>query len=213
MEKISILIADDHKLIRDSWCYLLSSDQRFEVVAECGYADEAVEIAKQIQPHVVLMDINMTPFNGFEATEKILSVSPVSKVIGVSMHMDSAYAKRMIRSGASGYLTKNSSKEEMFNAIDEVLKGNKYLCNEIRTDISHQYLEKAEDAAGSNSLTRREIQICKYVCTGLASREIASRLNISVKTVEVHRYKILKKLKLKNSVMLINFFNTQAEYL
>jgi DNA-binding NarL/FixJ family response regulator len=212
MEKINILIADDHKLIRETWTYILNSDPRFQVVAECGDSEQAVELSKQKRPHIVLMDINMTPINGFEATEKIRKVSPGSKIIGVSMHSQPAYAKKMLQVGARGYVTKNSSREEMFKAIMEVFRGNKYVCDEIKTIISEQLLDENQDVPNINSLTEREIQIINHIREGLSSKEIASKLEISLKTVEVHRHNILKKLKLKNSASLVNFINSTAGY-
>lgn len=212
MEKITILIADDHKLIRETWTYILNSDERFEVVAECGDAEQAVELAKELAPDIVLMDINMAPFNGFEATEKIRKVSPESKIIGVSMHSQPAYAKKMLQVGARGYVTKNSSKEEMFTAISEVYRGNKYVCDEIKTIISDQLLDDNQDIPSINSLTEREMQIIHHIREGHSSKEIASQLDISLKTVEVHRHNILKKLKLKNSASLVNFINSSAGY-
>ena len=212
MGKITILIADDHKLIRETWTYILNSDIRFEVVAECGDAEQAVELAKELSPNIILMDINMPPFNGFEATEQIRKVSPDSKIIGVSMHSQPAYAKKMLQVGAKGYVTKNSSKEEMFNAITEVYNGNKYVCDEIKTIISDQLLDDNNDAPSVNSLTEREMQIIHHIRKGHSSKEIASQLDISLKTVEVHRHNILKKLKLKNSASLVNFINSSAGY-
>ena len=212
MGKITILIADDHKLIRETWTYILNSDDRFEVVAECGDAEQAVELAKELSPNIVLMDINMPPFNGFEATEQIRKVSPESKVIGVSMHSQPAYAKKMLQVGARGYVTKNSSKEEMFNAITEVFRGNKYVCDEIKTIISDQLLDDNHDTPSINSLTEREMQIIHHIREGHSSKEIATQLDISLKTVEVHRHNILKKLKLKNSASLVNFINSSAGY-
>ncbi|MFM2363647.1 MAG: DNA-binding response regulator [Sphingobacteriales bacterium] len=212
MEKINILIADDHKLIRETWTFILNSDPRFHVVAECGDSEEAVEVARQKRPHIVLMDINMAPMNGFDATEKIRKVSPSSKIIGVSMHSQPAYAKKMLQIGARGYVTKNSSKEEMYKAIIEVYKGNKYVCDEIKNIISEQLLDENQSAPTINSLTDREIQIVNQIREGLSSKEIAAKLDISLKTVEVHRHNILKKLKLKNSASLVNFINSSAGY-
>ena len=213
MSKINILIADDHKLIRETWSYILNSDARFQVVGECGDAQEAVELARTKRPHVVLMDINMSPFSGLEATQRIRKVSPGSKVIGVSMHSQPAYAKKMLQMGARGYVTKNSSKEEMIKAILEVNHGNKYICEEIKNIISEQLLEEREDSPNINALTEREMQIINFIKEGLSSKEIATSLNISLKTVEVHRHNILKKLKLKNSASLVNFINTNATYI
>jgi len=200
MQKVSILIADDHKLIRETWSYILNNDPRFEVVAECGDSEQAVEVARTKRPQIILMDINMTPISGFEATERIRKVSPASKIIGVSMHSQPAYAKKMLQIGARGYVTKNSSKEEMIKAILEVHNGNKYICDEIKNNISEL-------------VTEREIQIINLIKEGFSSKEIASQLNISLKTVEVHRHNILKKLKLKNSASLVNFINNTATYI
>lgn len=207
MEKISILIADDHKLIRETWTFILNSDPRFEVVADCADSEEAVTKARQLKPKIVLMDINMAPLSGFEATEKIRKVSPLSKIIGVSMHSQPAYAKKMLQVGARGYVTKNSSKEEMFKAIMEVYNDNRYICDEIKNNISDMILEDNHDAPNVNALTDRELQIIQQIKEGLSSKEIAQHFSISLKTVEVHRHNILKKLKLKNSAALVNFMN------
>lgn len=214
MNKITILIADDHKLIRETWAVILNSDPRFQVIAACGNAEEAVELARTKNPNVILMDINMTPVSGFEATQQIRKILPASKIIGVSMHSQPAYAKKMLQIGARGYVTKNSSKEEMVNAILEVNDGKKYICDEIRNIISDQLLDDKENAGPNiNTLTEREIQIINLIKEGLSSKEIALDLNISLKTVEVHRHNILKKLKLKNSASLVNFINTTATYI
>jgi DNA-binding NarL/FixJ family response regulator len=213
MQKVSILIADDHKLIRETWSFILNNDPRFEVIAECGDSDQAVEVAKNKRPQIILMDINMTPISGFEATEKIRKVSPASKIIGVSMHSQPAYAKKMLQIGARGYVTKNSSKEEMIKAILEVQSGNKYICDEIKNNISELVLEENKDTPNVNALTEREIQIINLIKEGYSSKEIATQLSISLKTVEVHRHNILKKLKLKNSASLVNFINNTATYI
>ena len=214
MDKISVLIADDHKLIRETWSYILNSDPRFHVIAECGDAADAVELAKNKRPNIILMDINMAPFSGFEATEKIRKFAPGSKIIGVSMHSQPAYAKKMLQVGAKGYVTKNSSKEEMIKAIMEVYGGNKFICEEIKNIISDQLLTDPQaDAPNINALTEREIQIINYIKEGSSSKEIATALNISLKTVEVHRHNILKKLKLKNSASLVNFINSSTSYM
>lgn len=212
MEKITVMIADDHKLIRETWSYILSNDERFEVIAECGDSEHAVEVAREKKPQIVLMDINMMPISGFEATERIRKVSPVSKVIGVSMHSQPAYAKKMLQIGARGYVTKNSSREEMIKAILEVQEGNKYVCEEIKNNISELILEENKDVPNVNALTEREIQIINLIKEGQSSKEIAAHLNISLKTVEVHRHNVLKKLKLKNSASLVNFINNTASY-
>jgi DNA-binding NarL/FixJ family response regulator len=213
MNKISILIADDHKLIRETWSYILNNDPRFKVVAACASGEEAVELAKEKHPGIILMDINMTPFSGLEATKQIRKIIPDSKIIGVTMHSQPAYAKKMLQIGARGYVTKNSSKEEMIKAILEVYQGNKYVCEEIRNILSDQSLEDTQDSPSINTLTEREMQIINLIKQGFSSKEIAGNLEISLKTVEVHRHNILKKLKLKNSASLVNFINNSSTYI
>ncbi|HMU45825.1 MAG TPA: response regulator transcription factor [Chitinophagaceae bacterium] len=210
MGKITILLVDDHKLIRDSWSFILNSDPRFQVIGETSNADEAVSISKEQNPDIVLMDINMSPVNGFEATKQVRKYSPISKIIGISMHSMPAYARRMLQMGAMGYVTKNSSKDELLAAIVEVSKGKKYICEEVKNILAQQELEEDGSHPDMNALSRREIDIIQLIKEGLSSKEIASRLDISLKTVEVHRYNILKKLGLKNTAALVNFINTHG---
>jgi DNA-binding NarL/FixJ family response regulator len=209
-EKISILLVDDHKLIRDSWSYILNSDSRFKVVGAAGTADEALELAKGKHPKIVLMDLNMSPVSGFDITKLIRRHSPDSNIIGVSMHTMPVYARKMMQLGAMGYVTKNSSKEEMISAIMEVSSGRKYVCDEVKNILAEQELENKNTHPDMNALTQREIDIVQLIKDGFSSREIAEKLEISLKTVEVHRYNILKKLNLKNTAALVNFINTHG---
>ena len=210
MEKITILLVDDHKLIRDSWSFILNSDPRFIVIGETSSGAEAIEIAQEKRPRIILMDVNMTPVTGFDATKEISRISPESKIIAVSMHTMPAYAKRMMQLGAMGYVTKNSSKDEMITAIVEVNGGRKYICNEVKNILAEQELDENADTPDMNNLSRRELDIIKLIKEGHSSKEIALQLDISLKTVEVHRYNILKKLKLKNTAALVNFINTKG---
>jgi DNA-binding NarL/FixJ family response regulator len=211
MSKITILLVDDHRLIRDSWSFILNSDSRFEVVAETSSGEDAIELAKSKKPDIVLMDVNMTPVNGFDATKQIRKFSPGSKVIGVSMHSMPAYAKRMLQLGAMGYVTKNSPKDEMITAILEVHDGRKYICDEVKNILAQQELDEGTPASTDmNNLSRRELDIIQLIKEGLSSKEIALQLDISLKTVEVHRYNILKKLNLRNTAALVNFINAQG---
>jgi len=207
MEKITILIADDHKLIRETWSFILNSDPRFQVVSQCSNGEEAVAEAQRLRPKVALLDINMTPVTGLEATQQIRKFSPATKIIGVSMHSQPAYVKKLLKLGAHGYVTKNSPQNEMFEAIVEVNKGGRYICSEVKTILSEQAFDE-EANTGINSLSNRELEIIKHIKDGLSSKEISTTLNISLKTVEVHRHNILKKLNLKNSAALVNYINS-----
>jgi two-component system invasion response regulator UvrY len=213
MEKITILIADDHTLVRETWSFILNTDDRFKVIAESGSGEEAVELAKQLRPNIVIMDINLPGMNGIEATQLIRKYSPASRILGVSLHTQPTYARKMIQKGAMGYVTKNSSREEMFKAIMEVQQGRRYICDEIKNILSEQVINGEDQQTGLNALSQREIEIINFIKKGFSSKEIAESLDISVKTVEVHRYNVLKKLNLKNSASLVNFINnSQLEF-
>jgi DNA-binding NarL/FixJ family response regulator len=206
---IRILIADDHKLFCETLAQLLNSRPAFSVIACCQNSEEAIEIIQSEKPDVIFMDINIQPFSGIVATEKIASTS-FSKIIGLSMHSHPAYAKKMLRAGASGYVTKNSSMEEIFTAVTEVVKGKRYICDETKNMISESLLNDCDDRPNIGLLTERELEVINYVKAGLSSKEIALSLCISLKTVEVHRHNILKKLKLRNSASLVTFIHTNG---
>jgi two-component system invasion response regulator UvrY len=207
MEKITLLITDDHKLIREAWSSILNSDPRFKVIAEAASGEEAVELAKQLRPNVVILDINLPGMNGFEVIPLIRKFSPGSKILGVSLHTQPTYARKMIQKGALGYVTKNSSREEMFKAIIEIHNGRKYICDEIKTILSEQMLSGDEQPSGLNALSQREIEIISFIKKGHSSKEIADILSLSAKTIEVHRYNLMKKLNLRNTAALVNFIN------
>jgi len=210
MEKITVLLVDDHRLLRESWYSILNSDNHFRVIGDTGDGAEALAMTKRLKPDVVLMDINMTPVDGFEITSQIKKAGCTARIIGLSMYNNILSVKRLLALGAMGYLTKNSSKEEMKEAIIEVKKGGKYICKEIKNVLAQQELEGNDNVSLVNSLSKREIEIVQYVKKGFSSREIAEILDIGMKTVEVHRYNILRKLNLKNSASLINFFNVNG---
>jgi len=207
MEKITLLITDDHKLIREAWSSILNSDSRFKVIAETGSGEEAVELARQLRPNVVILDINLPGMNGFDTIPLIRKFSPGSKILGVSLHTQPTYARKMIQKGALGYVTKNSSREEMFKAIIEIHNGRKYICDEIKNILSEQMLNGDEHTSGLNSLSQREIEIISFIKKGHSSKEIADILSLSAKTIEVHRYNLMKKLNLRNTAALVNYIN------
>ena len=212
MKKITIAIVDDHKLIREMWAKMFASNSesdsyRIEITGESGAVDEAIEMIKIKKPDIVLLDINLAQGSGLEAVPLIRKFSPGTRIIAVSMHNQPAYAKKMLQMGAKGYVTKNSSHKEMFKAIEAVMNGEVYVCAEIKDILSNQVLGNEATGPDVKDLSMREIEIIKLIKEGLYSKEISSRLNISPRTVEVHRHNILKKLKLKNTASLINFIN------
>jgi DNA-binding NarL/FixJ family response regulator len=210
MEKITILLVDDHRLIRETWLHVLNNEPRLQVVGSASNGDEAIEMAKTKRPRIILMDINMSPVNGFDTTKIIRKQSPGSRIIGVSMHSIPVYAKKLFHAGALGYVTKNSSREELITAILEVDAGRKYVCDEVKNILADQQLDEQIQQSDINNLSKREIEIAKLIKEGMSSKEASSELGISLKTVEVHRYNILKKLHLKNTAALVNFINTNG---
>ncbi len=204
------MIVDDHTLIRETWSSLLRTIPDVEIVAESGDGQLAIEMAKNIRPDIVLLDINMEPVNGFEVLKMIRRLSPASKIIGVSMRSEPSYAKKMLRLGAKGYVTKNSPRDEMLEAITEVSNGNIYVCQEVKAAISRQKDKDSHKDEGINTLSERELQVLSLLRAGGSSKELAAELGIAVKTVEVHRHNILRKLNLKNTLSLINFINSNA---
>jgi DNA-binding NarL/FixJ family response regulator len=207
MKSITILIVDDHTLIRETWSFILNADSRFNVIAACGSGEEAVELVKQFRPNIVLMDINLPGINGIEATALIRKYAPGTKIVAISLHTQPAFVQKIMQNGASGYVTKSSGRQEMIKAIEEIFFGKKYICNNIKEIIAEQMMFNDGQQKGIHSLTPREIEIISLIKKGDTSKEIAASLYLSTKTVEVHRYNILKKLKLKNSVSLVEYVN------
>lgn len=208
---MTILIADDHTLLRETWSFILNTDPRFNVIAACGSGEEAVQLAKKLRPDIVIMDINLNGIDGIEATALIRKYAPGVKILAVSLHTQPAYAQRIMQKGASGYVTKSSGREEMVKALEEISLGKKYVCNTIRKVLADRTVNTV-DRNVIDSLTTREIEIISFIRKGDSSKEIAVSLNLATRTVDVHRYNILKKLKLKNSAELIVYMNKNGLY-
>jgi DNA-binding NarL/FixJ family response regulator len=210
MDKIGLVIVEDHALLRETWGFILNNHPGFKVLAEFGRGEEAVEFCRLYKPDLVMMDINLPGIvNGLEATAMIRKYSPATKVIAVSLHNQPVFARKMVEAGAKGYITKNSSKEEMIQGLLEVSKGGCYICAEIKENLSAEMLNGKKEM-GLEVLSNREKEIVGMLKIGASSREIANELYITTKTVEVHRYNILRKLSLKNTAALINYINKHS---
>ena len=209
-KKISIIIFDDHNLVAEMWSDLINSDERFSVVGICNDTSVmSIETVKTKRPDVVIMDINIQPTSGIEATKLVKKGSPGTKVIGVSMHNQPSFAKRMLKNGALGYVTKSSNKSEMFEAIETVVTGKIFVCKEIQENLSKQVFED-DETPDISKLSEREVDVLKLIKDGLSSKEIADKLFLSSRTVEVHRSNILKKLNLKNTASLLKFIHNSS---
>jgi two-component system invasion response regulator UvrY len=205
-EKITILIAEDHSLVREAWAYMLNNDARFRVIAETADGNEAIELARELKPDVVILDINLKGKSGIDAVPLILLHSPGSRVLGVSWLTHPAYSRRMLQNGALGYVCKNSPGHEMTTAIIEVNAGRKYICDETRNMYESVMSGKITNK-GINALSQREVEVIEEIKKGHSSKEIAETLHISKKTIEVHRYNIMRKLNLRNVASLVNYVN------
>ncbi len=199
--KIRIVIVDDHALVADAWKLILSTIDHFEVIGIKDNAEDALNFSLAQKPDIVLMDLNLKDSNGFDATENINNQLAKTRVIGLSMHDDVSVVKRFLGLGAKGYLSKNSKKEELVNAIESVMEGNTFVSSEIKDKIFMDFSANSENQV-KKELTSKEIEIVKLITKGLTSKEIADQLFLSPRTVETHRHNILKKLNLPNAAQL-----------
>lgn len=202
-----IIIADDHKIVRDGLRALLEKDAGVEVIAEAEDGRMAVRLARQMTPDVVIMDIGMPDLNGIDATRQIVAEVSGVKVVALSMHSDRRFVAQMFKAGASAYLLKDCAFEELSRAVKAVLANQTYLSPEITGPIMEDYvrhLAKA-DVSGFSVLTPREREIIQLLAEGNTSRQIASSLHLSVKTVETHRQQIMSKLNVHSVAELIKY--------
>ena len=196
---IRVLIADDHKIMLAGLRSLLEKQTDFEVVAEAENGRKAVQMAQGAKPDIVVMDVSMPDLNGIEATTQIVESLPETRVIALSMHSDKRFVMGMLRAGASGYLLKDCASQELANAIQQVAGGKKYLSPEITGVIIDDLLlgGSSEDVAtAASQLSAREREVLQLIAEGWSTKQIASHLYVSVKTIETHRRQIMKKLDL-----------------
>ncbi len=197
----TILLVDDHKIMRQGLRSLLSGQPGMSVIAEAENGRKAVELAKETRPDIVIMDVTMPDMNGIEATHQVKVSVPTTKVIALSIHTDRRYVLQMFRAGASGYLLKDCAFEELTRAIRAVSNGQAYLSPGIAGTVVGEFLRGLESngSAGGPSLSAREREVLQLLAEGRSTKEIASALKVSAKTVETHRRRVMIKLQM-NSV-------------
>jgi DNA-binding NarL/FixJ family response regulator len=193
---IRILLADDHKIVRQGLRALLEQQQDVEVVAEAENGRAAVRLAAETAPDVVIMDVTMPDLNGVEATKQILSESPDIKIIALSIHSDALFVTEMLKSGAAGYLLKDCAFEELTRAIRTIMDNKTYLSPAISGVVVDDYIHRltSDEFVGSDSLSDREREVLQLMAEGHSTKKIAQKLHISIKTVETHRRQIMSKL-------------------
>ena len=202
-----IILADDHKIIRDGLRSLLEQEEDIEVVAQAKTGHETVELVAKLMPHMVIMDIAMPDMNGIEATRHIINNFENVKVIALSMHSDRKFVIEMLKAGASGYLLKNCAFEQLANAIRTVTAGKVYLSPSITDVVVDNYVRGSGDSEPSvfSVLTKREREVLQLLAESKTTKQVAIILHISPKTVETHRLKIMKKLDLDNVAALTKY--------
>ena len=195
---ISVILVDDHEIIREGIKSLLNKENDIEVIAQCGNGLEIVELTKKFKPDIIIMDISMPKMNGIEATKIILKSTPDTGIIILSIHKDKWFISEALKAGARGYLLKNGSIQEISTAIREVYNAQIYLNHEIQQFILNDYLQSLSTgkSIASHTLSKREQEILEAISNGRISKEISAELNISVGTVEVHRRNIMDKLNI-----------------
>jgi DNA-binding NarL/FixJ family response regulator len=204
---IKILLADDHKIIREGLHALLEKNPNMEVVAEAQDGLTTVILAKKIMPDIVIMDIGMPDMNGIDATRQIILEAKGIKVIALSMHSDRRFVLQMLKAGASGYLLKDSAFEELELAIQTVMSGQPYLSPKITDVVIKEYIHNipANETTVFTALTPREREVLQLLAEGKATRQIAAYLNVSIKTIETHRQQIMDKLNMHSIAELTKY--------
>lgn len=200
--KIRVLLADDHAVVRQGFRLILAQQEDMEVVGEAGGGLEAVRLAEELKPDLVIMDIAMPDVNGVEATRRITEGTPERKVLILSMHKDAVYVRESLRAGAKGYLLKESIDQDLLRAIRAVAAGNGFLSPEISGTVLDDY-QQTEDPF--DRLTAREREVLQMLADGKVAKEIATELDVSIYTVDAHRGRILKKLGLHSATELVKF--------
>src|SRR5271157_1469598 len=208
MAKIRVLLTDDHTLFRQGIRTLLSAEPDLEIVGEAANASDAVALARQVHPDVVLMDIGMTGMSSFEATRLIRKERPETRVVFLSMYDDEDYVAECVDIGASGYILKESPAEQLVTAIREVHRGGSYLSPRLLTRLVDDFRVQGPGSVRQprfGTLTKREREILKMLAEGKSVKEIAAGFDLSVKTVEAHKFNLMRKLNIHNKAQLVQY--------
>jgi len=209
MKRITVLLAEDHTVVREGLRTLLEAERDIQVVGEAETGRQAVELTKKLRPAVVVMDIAMPLLNGLEATRQILKAVPGAKVLILSAHSDDAYVEQVIALGAAGYLLKQTSAHVLSQAVREVQKGNTFFCPAIARRL-HNHYGPSPDPGGlvkkkGDRLSSREAEVLQLIAEGQANKQVAAELGISVKTVEKHRQRLMQKLNIHDTAGLTRY--------
>jgi two-component system, NarL family, response regulator NreC len=207
MTKLRIMLADDHETVREGLKLLVNAQDDMEVVGVAGDGLEAVVRAQELLPDVLVMDISMPRLNGLKATKKLKEVCPQVKVLTLSRHADDGYIRELLGAGACGYVLKQSASVELLHAIRAVARGGKYLDPKLAAKVMNAYGGRENSLRGEakGSLSERESEVLRHIALGYSNKEIAARLSLSVKTIEVHKANAMRKLNLTSRIGLVRY--------
>jgi two-component system response regulator NreC len=206
-DKLRIFIAEDHQTVREGIKLLVNAQPDMEVIGEAGDGETAVKEVARLNPDIVLMDISMPTMNGLKATKRLRSVSSDVKILTLTRHTDDGYLQQLIGAGANGYVLKQSAPNELINAIRTIGEGNAYIDPSLTRKVMGGYVNKAESlrGEGKGELTDRESEVLRLISFGYSNKEIGSRLDVSVKTVEAHKANAMRKLGISSRIDIVRY--------
>jgi DNA-binding NarL/FixJ family response regulator len=214
LHKISVLLVEDHGIVRQGLKSVLEAESDIEVVGEAGDGKEALRKARAVQPNVVIMDIAMPTMNGLDAARRLAEILPESKVLILSSYSEAQEVERALEAGAAGYVMKETASSEVVKAVRETHKGNGYFSAPISQRMLQQnrssFMRGAQKAMHAPRLTGRETEVLKLISTGKANKQIADELKISIKTVEKHRQSLMNKLNIHEAAGLTRYAVTEG---
>ena len=212
MNKLKIVIADDHALLRNGLRLLINGQADMEMIGEAEDGEMAVKVVTEKKPEVVLMDISMPRLNGKQATEQLKRVLPHLKILALTRHTDTSYLQQLLRAGVDGYVLKQSDADELLRAIRSVVKSGKYLDPALSEKVMGTYVGRlnVRNTSRLGEVTEREEEILRFIAQGYSNKDIATRLDVSVKTVEAHKANAMNKLDLHSRVEIIRFAMLQG---
>ncbi|HEX6729524.1 MAG TPA: response regulator transcription factor [Pyrinomonadaceae bacterium] len=206
MSKVRVLIAEDHATVREGLKLILNAQPDIEVVGEAENGHEVVALAQNLLPDVALMDVSMPKLNGLKATAKLKECCPAVHVLALTRHTDDGYLQQMLRAGASGYVLKQSAPSELIHAIRAVAKGGKYLDPAVAGKVMGSFAGRGSFySEKQGDLSERESEVLRLTAWGHSNKEIASQLDLSVKTVEVHKANAMKKLGMASRIDVVRY--------
>lgn len=213
MPNLKLLVVDDHPMLRGGIVSLFNHTEHIEVIGEAANGKEAIECINYEKPDVILMDINMEGKLDVHTTEEIVKTWPEVKVIAFSMHEEVQVIRRMLKAGASGYLLKNASHDELLKAIETVVGGKNYFAQEVLDIMRQSITGEGGEITNEVVLSAREKEVLHFVAKEYTNQEIADKIDISLRTVETHKRNLIKKLGVKNVVGLVRFAIEQGRFL